>query len=336
MLYVLYGLTTEVSRFVRSYFKSLGIEGIEKITYETAEVKIQPSDGRLNRATSEIQVRNCDYVYENHGRIVGFTSAQIENAVTGKADAYLTFSSGELSFLREIKNAYGSHVATIFNFLEDKALERLTNSINAPDSEKLERLAMGKTLKKKFLEERELFDEVVIFTGDNNVFDYKSLKTQYDHIIKKHKELEQEDIKLPYLGSKPYIFVSYARADTDVVVPILEELRKNGCRVWYDKGIIGGDNWLTTLAMKIKGCSQYLLFSSKNSTKSDWTQYEVNYAIKFPRIKKLTVRMDDARFNEGSEMVLENFQNLFLGSKDFNSELLNSILDEVVEGKTTT
>ncbi len=333
MLYVLYGLTTEVTRFVRSYFSQLNIDGVDKITYETANVKVQPSDGRLNRAISEVQVRNCDYVYENHGRIVGFTSAQIEDAVTGKKDAYLSFSSGELSFLREIKNAYGNHVATIFNYIEDKALEQLTSAINAPDAEKSERLAMGKTLKEMFLEERELFDEIVIFSGNSTVFGYDSLVTQYDHIIKKHKELEQENIPLPYLGNKPYIFVSYARADTEKVVPVLKYLSRNGCRIWYDKGIVGGDNWLTTLALKIKGCSQYLLFSSENSTKSDWTQYEVNHAIKFPNIKKLTVRMDDSKFNEGSEMVLENFQNLFFYSEDFQSALFKSISDDVIEGR---
>ena len=84
-------------------------------------------------------------------KFIGILGNKIR-AAAGKADAYLTFSSGELSFLREIKNAYGNHVATIFNFIEDKALEQLTNSINAPDSEKLERLAMGKTLKNMFLQ----------------------------------------------------------------------------------------------------------------------------------------------------------------------------------------
>ena len=130
---------------------------------------------------------------------------------------------------------------------------------------------------------------------------------------------------------RKYIFVSYARDDTDAVMPYLKLLQKNGCRVWYDKGIKGGDNWMTTLAMKIKGCSQYLLFSSKTSTKSVWTRREASRALQYPEISILTVRMDEAVFDEGIEWGLQDYQQLFVSSSDFEQELLESIRQEVVE-----
>lgn len=129
MLYIIYGLTLSVGKVSRAYFEEIGLSQIEKITYETENTRVQPSDGILHRAENESEVKECDYIYENHGRLVGFTASQIERAVSGGADAYLTFSSDDLSFLREIKEAYGDHVAIIYACIEDKTLEALTNAL---------------------------------------------------------------------------------------------------------------------------------------------------------------------------------------------------------------
>lgn len=51
-----------------------------------------------------------------------------------------------------------------------------------------------------------------------------------------------------YSGDKPYIFVNYAHSDAYVVVPTIEILRKNGFRVWYDKGIEAGTEWPQNIA----------------------------------------------------------------------------------------
>ena len=331
MLYIIYGLTSVVGKVSRQYFMGRGIKQIEKITFETENVRVQPSDGILRRAKSEKEVRACDYVYENHGRLVGFTMTQIEEAISGRQDAFLTFSSYDLSFLREIKDACGEHVAIIYAFLEDEALKRLTDAIDTDDGQKRERLLMGRAIKERYLAERELFDETVIYCGEDTQFDLESLKGQYAHIIQKYKGLEKEPVPLPYKGNKPYIFVSYARDDSDRVIPYLRILQKRGCRIWYDKGIKAGDNWMTTLAMKIKGCAQYLLFSSEISTKSVWTRREASRALQYPELSILSVRMDNARFDEGLEWGLQEYQQLFMNDPDFESDLLESISDEVIE-----
>ena len=331
MLYIVYGLTLDIGKVSRSYFKEIGLAQIEKITYETENTRVQPSDGILHRASSREEVTACDYVYENHGRLVGFTAAQIERAVSGQCDAYLTFSSEDLSFLREIKEAYGDHVAIIYAYIEDQLLRERTNALIANESEKQARLEMGRAIKDRYLAERKLFDEVVIYTGEHTAFDFAALKLQYAHILEKYRELEKELVPLPYKGNKPYVFVSYARADSDSVLPYLRLLQKKGCRIWYDKGIRGGDNWMSTLALKIKGCSQYLLFSSEASTKSVWTAREVSKALKCPDISILTVRMDKATFDDGIEWGLEDYQQLFTSHEDFEDDLIASMREEVIE-----
>ena len=46
----------------------------------------------------------------------------------------------------------------------------------------------------------------------------------------------------PYEGQDKYIFVSYCHKDRAYVFPVIEQLTKDGYRVWYDEGIDPGLN----------------------------------------------------------------------------------------------
>jgi hypothetical protein len=48
---------------------------------------------------------------------------------------------------------------------------------------------------------------------------------------------------LPYEGGEPYLFVSYAHLDRDVVYAELARLYEQGVRLWYDEGIHAGEEW---------------------------------------------------------------------------------------------
>lgn len=39
-----------------------------------------------------------------------------------------------------------------------------------------------------------------------------------------------------YQGDEPYIFVSYAHDDADLVIPELNRLREAGFNIWYGEG----------------------------------------------------------------------------------------------------
>ncbi len=331
MLYIIYGLTTTMGKISREYFKEQGIQQINKYNFNTAAAYVQPSDGQSLQDCTQEEVQSCDYIYESHGRLVGFTSKQIEAAVNGKENAFLTFSSEDLSFLREIKHAYGSHVVIIYTYIDQQTLVSITNALQTTDTQKAARLSMGASIKKNFSIHRDLFDEIVLYGGESSQFDIENLKQQYAHILGKYANAEKESVPLPYTGNKPYIFVSYARNDTEQVLPYLQYLQRHGCRIWYDKGIKGGENWMTTLAMKIKGCSQYLLFSSRESTKSVWTRREASRALQNPELSILTIRMDDAQFDEGIEWGLQDYQQLFMNADNFEGRLLESITESVIE-----
>ena len=130
MLYIIYGLTTVVGQESREYFLSRDIRVIEKLTYETPQARIQPSTGILRRAENDDQVRVCVYVYENHGRIVGFSAEQIafedlraEQFVCFSADAdefYITLLdrlAKEAGFVPKI-SCLGTSIRTSGSFSE--------------------------------------------------------------------------------------------------------------------------------------------------------------------------------------------------------------------------
>ena len=61
-----------------------------------------------------------------------------------------------------------------------------------------------------------------------------------------------------YTGDEPYIFVSYAHADNEIVYSEIQWLRDQGFNVWYDEGISPGTVWRDELADSIEGSNLYL------------------------------------------------------------------------------
>ena len=67
----------------------------------------------------------------------------------------------------------------------------------------------------------------------------------------------------PYEGSKPYIFVSYAHADSKDVMRVITDMHDKGYRLWYDEGIEVGSEWPECIAEHLQGAHLMLAFISK-------------------------------------------------------------------------
>jgi len=78
-----------------------------------------------------------------------------------------------------------------------------------------------------------------------------------------------------YEGKNPYIFVSYAHRDSDIVLPVIESLYQRKYRVWYDEGIAAGSEWPKNIADHLNAASGVLVFVSDNSLKSPNCENEV-------------------------------------------------------------
>ena len=83
-------------------------------------------------------------------------------------------------------------------------------------------------------------------------------------------------------SNEPYIFVSYASADRDRVLPVIAALRRAGVSVWLDQqGIAGGANYGAEIADAIKGASAFVLMASSGSLASRSVKQEVALGWRF-------------------------------------------------------
>ena len=82
-----------------------------------------------------------------------------------------------------------------------------------------------------------------------------------------------------YSGKEPYVFFSYAHANSDRVLPVIEILDQKDYRLWYDAGIQAGSNWPEIVASHLLNSRMVLFFISERFLKSQNCSREVNYAV---------------------------------------------------------
>lgn len=65
-----------------------------------------------------------------------------------------------------------------------------------------------------------------------------------------------------YKGNEPYIFVSYAHKNSDIVFEHIKKLHDAGFRIWYDEGIDPGTDWSDEIALALNNAACFLVFMS--------------------------------------------------------------------------
>jgi len=106
-----------------------------------------------------------------------------------------------------------------------------------------------------------------------------------------------------YHGEQPYIFISYAHADSALVLPIAAELHRRHYRVWYDEGIEAGTKWAQYIATHLLASSCVLFFCSKQFNASHNCEREVNFAVDAKK-NMARITLDDSELSPGLKMQL--------------------------------
>ena len=109
----------------------------------------------------------------------------------------------------------------------------------------------------------------------------------------------------PYEGGKPYIFVSYAHANSKDVMAVITDMHDRGYRLWYDEGIEVGSEWPECIAEHLRGASLMLAFISKAYMRSDNCRREMHYAL-MKRIKVINIFLEETEMTPGMEMQIGN------------------------------
>lgn len=79
-------------------------------------------------------------------------------------------------------------------------------------------------------------------------------------------------------SNAPFLFVSYARADSDDVYPIVENLSQQQVATWIDRSIRGGEDWPATIEERLLNCSGVLALVSPSFVESHYCPREVIFA----------------------------------------------------------
>ncbi len=82
---------------------------------------------------------------------------------------------------------------------------------------------------------------------------------------------------------RPFVFVSYAHDDVDLVVPEIEWLKSEGFNVWYDRGIRPGSQWTDELAERIMASNVFLYYVTPRSVASRNCMDEANFALEIDK-----------------------------------------------------
>lgn len=119
--------------------------------------------------------------------------------------------------------------------------------------------------------------------------------------------MNQKEMPIPYIGEKPYIFVSYAHKDSEVVMRAIALLQQSGFCVWYDEGIDPGSEWPDTIEKYLERSSYFIGFISANALDSNYCKCELHTAFN-ERKKMLIVYLENIKLEGGLKMQLSSRQ----------------------------
>lgn len=329
---VFYGLTLNVGQRTREYMKSRGFRIINKIVYEEKGTPVQSYFVKRNLSPRE-EIDACDFKYRTNYGFTGFNKSDIFDAIYGHENAVLAMTSENIEFLQHIKAGYGDAVPIIGVYISREAQVELIDSLGLSDEEKESRLDMGVIAANVMVENRYLFDDILIYGGETTKFNFSAIEKQLDSFIEKAREkqkrfLDATYVEAPYQGSESFVFLSYSHKDRKTANELLAFLQFNGIRVWYDAGIPAGDNWMNVIADKITKSSAVILLSSENAVPSEHVQTEVHTALRL-RKKLIKINLDESKFDSGIEMYLYSLNQL--NYNEISYENKTSILSSLSE-----
>lgn len=119
-----------------------------------------------------------------------------------------------------------------------------------------------------------------------------------------------KDIKnKPYIGNKPFIFISYSHQNTSEVLEVIKYMQINRYRIWWDEGIRTGVDYKEEIAKKINECEIFISFVSKEfiESKSSYFKNELSYAKELNK-KIIMVYLQNVELPQGVKMEVHRLQ----------------------------
>ena len=137
-----------------------------------------------------------------------------------------------------------------------------------------------------------------------------------------------------YEGNEPFIFISYAHKDAEVVYDEISVLHQAGYRVWYDEGIEASNEWPEEIANAVIGCSVFLAFISPRSTGSVNCRNEINLALNENK-PFLAIHIEESSLPPGLRLRMGDLQAIlrYKLTRELYIKKIHSTLDQLLQRK---
>lgn len=123
---------------------------------------------------------------------------------------------------------------------------------------------------------------------------------------------------------RPYLFVSYARPDANIVYPIIEGLGNLGVSLWIDRSMVGGDDWIEELENRLVSSSGVLAMVSPAFVASRYCGREIRFGDALNR-KIVPVFLTSVSLSGGLNFILQAIQAIRLDNQGSAADILSAI-----------
>lgn len=198
MLIILYGPISHMGYVCRQYFHEKGFERVEKYNYIApgTTAPLTPAYGTRNYVTKEEFEQNTDplFRYQVDDIMVGCNRRHIAQAVNDEVNSLMTLSTGDIEFLVRMKSIYGRAVRMIYTYIDENSLRRIVEGDDRTAAEAQKRLAIGQQVRQGYARHPELFDDVLLYSGEDSTFDAANLHTQMDALMARYFPKKEEPV----------------------------------------------------------------------------------------------------------------------------------------------
>lgn len=111
------------------------------------------------------------------------------------------------------------------------------------------------------------------------------------------------------IGKLPFIMISYAFQDREIVYAELRRLHALGYRFWYDEGTFKGGGWLQHVERALENSSCVLVFLSNHALTRPNVMNEIEYARMHMQLEPLlAVCIEEITFPEGEKLRFSRYR----------------------------
>lgn len=149
-------------------------------------------------------------------------------------------------------------------------------------------------------------------------------------VLSRYQEKQKEvlvhkatTIEKAQMDSEPYIFISYAHKDSEMVIPLLIKLKSHGFCIWFDENIEPASTWDDNIAEHIEKSEFFVSMISPNYLDSKNCLDELRYALSEKnKNKQFLLFLQDVVLPKGIAMRTGGIQNIYINDFETDDDMI--------------